>query len=210
MSLAAPAHPHPTAPRLCQARWANPHHASGVGKHCNSTWNASLGYRKSFSEVGRAWNALMPSNTRKLDAPWHSTIFFKEVQHIDNKTRAKGLSSACRAPHGHAQQPNSSCWPRALPSVLQPYLWSRATRRSLSSLPLNPFAKGLFSIFSWVIFKRRKASRNRVKTDGMSMMGRGAEHSGAQWVPLREDVTITCTATWPPAPAHAQQWQWKY
>lgn len=116
MSLAAPAHPHPTAPRLCQARWANPHHASGVGKHCNSTWNASLGYRKSFSEVGRAWNALMPSNTRKLDAPWHSTIFFKEVQHIDNKTRAKGLSSACRAPHGHAQQPNSSCWPRALPS----------------------------------------------------------------------------------------------
>lgn len=36
------------------------------------------------------------------------------------------------------------------------YLWSRATRRSLSSLPRKPLAKGLFSIFSWVICKRIK------------------------------------------------------
>lgn len=37
----------------------------------------------------------------------------------------------------------------------QPHLCSRATRRSLSSLPRNPLAKGLFSIFSCVICQER-------------------------------------------------------
>lgn len=51
------------------------------------------------------------------------------------------------------------------PRAARPYLCSRATRRSLSSLPLNPLAKGLFSIFSWVIFKRMKPSIKRLKPD---------------------------------------------
>lgn len=37
-----------------------------------------------------------------------------------------------------------------------PHLCSRATRRSLSSLPRNPLAKGLFSIFSCVICQERR------------------------------------------------------
>lgn len=51
----------------------------------------------------------MPSNTRKLDAPQHSTVFFKEVQHVDSKKKAKGLSSSCQTPHSYTQQPNSAC-----------------------------------------------------------------------------------------------------
>ena len=39
------------------------------------------------------------------------------------------------------------------------HLCSRATRRSLSSLPRNPLAKGLFSIFSCVICQERTHSR---------------------------------------------------
>lgn len=57
-----------------------------------------------------------------------------------------------------------SC-PPAHPPTAPRYLCSRATRRSLSSLPLNPLAKGLFSIFSCVIFERRKSSRKRLKRD---------------------------------------------
>lgn len=34
--------------------------------------------------------------------------------------------------------------------------WSLATRRSPSSLPRKPLAKGLFSIFNWVIYKNKE------------------------------------------------------
>lgn len=48
---------------------------------------------------------------------------------------------ALRVPGSSLSHP----WPE------QPHLCNRATRRSLSSLPRNPLAKGLFSIFSCVI-----------------------------------------------------------
>lgn len=51
---------------------------------------------------------------------------------------------------------NSFCLPTPRPG--QPHLCSRATRRSLSSLPRNPLAKGLFSIFSCVICQERTHS----------------------------------------------------
>lgn len=45
------------------------------------------------------------------------------------------------------------------PQTRSPHLCSRATRKSLSSLPRNPLAKGLFSIFSCVICRERTHRR---------------------------------------------------
>lgn len=76
-----------------------------------------------------------------------------------------------------------SC-PPAHPPTAPRYLCSRATRRSLSSLPLNPLAKGLFSIFSCVIFKRRKSSRKHLKRDHLVFFLREKNRNSNGALPL--------------------------
>lgn len=63
--------------------------------------------------------------------------------------------------------PKSTCSNPVSPSPWagQPHLCSLATRRSLSSLPRNPLAKGLFSIFSCVICRKRTRGRVVVKRE---------------------------------------------